>query len=144
MSYELLLLIGLFLAALGSSFARAIFQERPSPAPALRPEHRVLASRPLARSLAAAPKRIRLARVERHPDLLRIPLQALPGARRRAPPRVRAVPLNPANRPRSGVRLMVILAPPRAASRPARSVGKTDAAERAAAKPRGAGEGRRR
>lgn len=129
MSYELLLVIALFIVALASRFSR-----RPSTAMALpqAKEQRVPPMNAWLRPPAGARGLVPPPRATGHSGALHVPSETVM--------KIRAIPLGRPAQRRSAVRLMIILAPPRAAS-----LASLDAAPKLdAAEPRGAGAGRRR
>lgn len=114
MPYELLLLITLFVTPVAVLYAWR-FWLCPS-ASARRPHGEPLQPAPRAPGSAA---RVPSPRARRSSSgALRLPPQAVLAARWARPASVRAIPLGTAPA-RGGVRLLIILAPPRPASRPA-------------------------
>jgi hypothetical protein len=106
MSYELLLLIALFILARA---ARATAAPR-------RPEHPAPMSGPVAQSPVANAELIPAALAKRNLGPLRIPSEAVLRARRGVLSRARVIPLGAATHLRGAVRLLIIVGPPRAVS----------------------------
>src|SRR5690606_6949993 len=106
MSYELLLLMAVFAAAL---IARsALLLSRPLPLEPLVPPRPARGERPGARAVEPAPP----PRVPRTvAGVLRVPPEAWRQLRARSASKVRAIPLGAARHPRGAVRLTILLSP---------------------------------